>query len=82
MSEPVPGDPLATGVQGAADGATGKLGILFGFRNGGTGNHVVTYQDGATLRIASRDRAPTVLSRLDGTEIATVHRGSKPAGWT
>jgi hypothetical protein len=70
-----PGDPIATGVQGAGDSALGKLGMLFGFRNGGTGNHVVTYRDGAALRIASRDMAPTVLTRLDGTQIATVHRG-------
>jgi hypothetical protein len=70
-----PGDPFATGIQGAGDGTGSKLGILFGFKNGGSGTHVLTYQDGAELRVRSKGGEPTVLSRSDGVEVATIHRG-------
>ena len=70
-----PGDPFAVGVQGAGDGRGKKLGVLFGFKNGGTGNHRVTYSDGAVLNVASKDGAPTVLTDGAGVEVATVHRG-------
>ena len=70
-----PDEPFAVGVQGAGDGRGKKLGILFGFKNGGTGNHIVTYRDGSQLGVSSRDLAPTVLTR-DGAEIATVARGA------
>jgi hypothetical protein len=72
-----PGDPLAIGVQGGNDGRGKKLATLFGFKNGGTGNHVLTYADGSTIQVASRDSAPTVLTRADGTEVATIHRGAE-----
>lgn len=70
-----PGEPFAVGVQGAGDGRGSKLATLFGFKNGGSGNHVLTYQDGATLAVASKDSAPSVFARGDGVEVATVHRG-------
>lgn len=35
-----PGDPFAVGHQGAGDGKGAKLGVLFGFKNGGTGNQL------------------------------------------
>ncbi len=69
-----PGDPLATAVQGAGDGFTAKLGTLFGFKNGGTGRHRLTYADGSALWIHSKDSAPTVLTRPDGSPIATIQR--------
>ena len=68
-----PDEPFAIGVQGAGDSRGKKLGILFGFKNGGPGNHLVTYRDGSVLGVSSRDLAPTVLTR-DGVEIATVER--------
>jgi hypothetical protein len=67
--------PLAVGVQGAGDGRGAKAAILFGFKNGGPGRHVLTYADGATLRVHSRERQPTLLTR-GPAELATVERGA------
>ncbi|MEC3954070.1 hypothetical protein VMT65_13615 [Nocardia sp. CDC153] len=69
-----PGDPLAVGVQGAGNGLGAKTAILFGFKNGGTGKHRITYADGSIVWVESRDSAPTVLSRGDGTAIGTIQR--------
>lgn len=69
-----PGDPLATGVQGAGNGLTAKAAILFGLKNGGTGRHRITYADGSVVWVESKDSAPTVLSRGDGTSLGTVQR--------
>src|ERR1700726_3478569 len=71
-----PGDPLGVGVQGADDGKGKKFGTLLGFKNGGAGNHRLTYGDGEIVRVASKERAPTVLSRGDGTHFATIDRGA------
>jgi hypothetical protein len=69
------GDPFAVGVQGAADGKGKKLGVLFGFKNGGTGNHQLTFTDGRVLAVASKDGAPSVFSSAHGGNLATVTRG-------
>lgn len=69
-----PGDPLAVGVQGAGNGLGAKAAILFGFKNGGTGKHRITYADGTVVWVESKDSAPTVLSRGDGTAIGTIQR--------
>ncbi|MVU76985.1 hypothetical protein GPX89_06960 [Nocardia sp. ET3-3] len=69
-----PGDPLAVGVQGAGNGLGAKAAILFGFKNGGTGKHRITYADGSVVWVESRDSAPTVLSRGDGTALGTIQR--------
>jgi hypothetical protein len=71
-----PGEAFAVGVQGAGDGKGKKLGVLFGFKNGGTGNHVLTFTDGRTLNIASKDSQPSVFTAADGSEVATIHRGA------
>ena len=70
-----PGDPCAVGVQGGGDGKGKKLAILFGFANGGSGDHVLTWSDGSVSRIASREGRPTILTRGDGSTLATVERG-------
>ncbi len=70
-----PGEPFAVGVQGVGDSRGKKLGTLFGFNNGGTGNHQITYRDGGVLNVASKDGAPSVFTRADGAEVATIHRG-------
>jgi len=70
-----PGDPIGQAVQSGADGAGSKLGILFGFKNGGPGVHVYTPAQGAPIHVASRELEPTVLTREDGTVVATVERG-------
>jgi hypothetical protein len=70
-----PGDPLAVGLQGAGDGRGRKMATLFGFKNGGTGNHELRFADGRTLGVASRDKAPTEISG-DGRTVATVNRGT------
>jgi hypothetical protein len=70
-----PGDPLATALQGGADGKGSKAAVLFGFKNGGTGTHSLTYADGRVLHIKSQDSKPTLITQADGVEIATVERG-------
>jgi hypothetical protein len=70
-----PGEPFAVARQSGADGKGAKLGTLFGFKNGGTGTHTVAYSAGGQLRVQSRDAKPTLLTRADGTEVATVTRG-------
>jgi hypothetical protein len=70
-----PGEPFAVAEQGVGDSRGKKIGTLFGFNNGGSGNHQVTYRDGGVLNVASRDGKPTVLTDGGGAEIATVHRG-------
>ena len=72
-----PGDACAIGVQSGADGRGRKLAILFGFINGGTGNHVLTWADGRELRIASKEQQPTVLARGDSSILATIERGAE-----
>lgn len=66
---------LGTGQQGAGDGFGGKLGILFGFRNGSVGNNELTYADGTKLFIKTRDSEPTPLTRDGGLPVATITRG-------
>ncbi|MRH89732.1 hypothetical protein GFY24_20170 [Nocardia sp. SYP-A9097] len=69
-----PGDPLAVGVQGAGDGFGSKMAMLFGFKNGGTGRHRITYADGSVVWVRSKNAAPTELTRADGTAIGTITR--------
>lgn len=69
-----PDAPIAVGVQGAGDGRGAKTAILFGFKNGGTGRHVITFTDGTTMGVHSREQQPTLLSR-DGSDFATIERG-------
>jgi hypothetical protein len=71
-----PGDPIATGVQGAGDGKGKKFGILLGFKNGGTGRHRLTYADGRSLDVNSLDGAPSTFTSEDGEPVATVTRGA------
>lgn len=69
-----PGDPFGVGVQGAGDGKGSKLAILFGFKNGGVGKHLVTYTDGTVLGVESKDGAGSVFTR-NHSPLATVDRG-------
>lgn len=70
-----PGEPVAVGVQSAGDGRGRRLGVLFGFKNGGTGNHQLHYPDGRVVGVASRDGAPSQFTTASGSPLATVHRG-------
>ena len=70
-----PGDPIGVAVQSAGDGRESKLGVLFGFKNGGVGTHVLTYADGGTVSVQSRNNAPTLIERGDGVALASVERG-------
>jgi hypothetical protein len=71
------GEPLAVAVQGGADGKGSKFATLLGFKNGGTGTHVVTYGDGSVLHVKSVSMAPTEVTRPDGVSIATIERGGE-----
>ena len=70
-------EPFATAVQGQADGVGGKLAILFGFRNGHSGKHVLTYVDGGRVDVPTVDYGPTELKR-DGHPLATILRENTP----
>ena len=69
------GEPFATAVQSGGDGVGAKLGILFGFKNGSVGTHVLTYADGTTLQVPVVDREPTRVTRGDGAAVCTITRG-------
>ena len=68
-------EPFATALQSGGDGAGKKLGILFGFKNGSPGAHVVTYADQTTLTVPTVDGAPTMVTRGDGSAVASITRG-------
>ena len=69
------GDPFATALQSGGDGVGKKLGILFGFKNGATGTHVLTYPDGTTLAVPVVELEPTQVTRGDGSAVCTITRG-------
>lgn len=69
------GAAVATAQQGAAEGLGGKAAMLFGFKNGGSGRHLLTYPNGATLVVESREQEPTLVSRGDGAAVAVIERG-------
>ena len=73
------GEPFATAQQCAANGAGKKLGILFGFKNGSEGAHVLTYADGSTLTVPVVDEQPTLATRGDGSAAFTITRGETTA---
>jgi len=76
-----PGEPLGASVQGGGDSGVGKkLGVLFGFKNGGTGTHLYTPVAGEPLCVQSRDQQPTVLTRPDGTAVGQIQRGEVSIG--
>jgi hypothetical protein len=70
-----PGEPLAVALQSGADGKGAKMGILFGFKNGGSGTHVLTYADGRVVHVKTVDSKPTQITQPDGATIATIERG-------
>jgi hypothetical protein len=69
------GEPFATALQSGGDGVGKKLGILFGFKNGAAGTHVLTYADGTTLDVPVTDLESTQVTRGDGTAVCTITRG-------
>jgi len=74
-----PGEPFATALQSGGDGVGKKLGVLFGFKNGSSGTHVVTYADGTTLDVPVVDLQPTHVTRGDGSAVCTITRGETTA---
>ena len=82
--------PLAVAQQGGADGVGSKLGVLFGFKNGGSGRHMMTMRDGSVITVVTSGGDPTRIVRGSGSgsgsgadsgagsagaAIATVERG-------
>ncbi|MCU1482677.1 MAG: hypothetical protein JWQ19_3463 [Subtercola sp.] len=66
--------PLAVARQGGAEGAGGKLGILFGFKNGGLGKHSLTTRAGTALTVESS--AGGLSSIFEGSRrLARITRG-------
>lgn len=70
-------DPLAVAVQSSGDGKGAKLGVLFGFKNGGPGRHGLTYRDGRQIFVQSREQQPTRITEINGAELAVVNRVTK-----
>jgi hypothetical protein len=70
-----PRGPIAVALQSGADGKGAKVGILFGFKNGGVGTHLLTYADGRALHVKSGDAKPTLITQADGATVATIDRG-------
>jgi hypothetical protein len=68
------GDALAVALQSSGDGKGAKLGVLFGFKNGGPGRHGLTYQDGRQIFVQSREQKPTLITQAGGAELAAVNR--------
>jgi hypothetical protein len=68
-------DALAVARQGAADGLGSKAAVLFGFKNGGVGTHVVTYRDGSVMHVKSGEKVPTEVTQPDGVTLCTIERG-------
>ncbi|WP_375479436.1 hypothetical protein [uncultured Jatrophihabitans sp.] len=68
-----PGEPLGVAKQGAGDGRGKKLGVLFGFKNGGTGTHELTFANGSVLTVESKDGRPSELTS-GGKPFATITR--------
>jgi hypothetical protein len=72
------GDPsagiVAEALQNGAGGGGSKVATLFGFKNGGTGRHLVTYPDASAFIVESGSGKPTELIR-DGQSFATITRG-------
>lgn len=70
-------DPIAVAVQSSGDGKGAKLGVLFGFKNGGPGRHGLTYQDGRQVFVHSREQKPTLITEANGADLAVVNRVAK-----
>jgi hypothetical protein len=71
------GDPLAVAVQSSGDGKGAKLGVLFGFKNGGPGKHGLTYPGGRQIFVQSREQKPTLITESGGAGLAVVNRVAK-----
>ncbi|MEP6477924.1 MAG: hypothetical protein ABJB03_00920 [Rhodoglobus sp.] len=61
--------PFARAVQGGS-----KLGVLFGFKNGGNGKHKLTYTDGGEIEVATNGGEPTAVTRGDGSAVVSIER--------
>ncbi len=71
-----PDEPFATARQEAGGGFGRKLGVLFGFKNGGTGTHELTV-GGRSLGVVSKDGQPTdITDGVGGEVVARVERGA------
>src|SRR3954452_1415453 len=67
------GEALATAVQSGGDGRGAKLGVLFGFKNGGPGRHALSFADGHELIVQSREQKPTLITDATGGDVALVN---------
>ncbi|MDP9116644.1 MAG: hypothetical protein M3O28_05185 [Actinomycetota bacterium] len=76
------GDPLALAVQCSEDGKGSKLGVLFGFKNGGPGKHGLTYEDGRKIVVQSREMKPTLITASAGAAVAQINRGDSSTAVT
>ena len=68
-----PEKPVGADLQGGADGIGASSGSS-------TSVHVYTPAIGPALRIESRDKAPTLLSGVDGTALGTIEFGPTSVG--
>ena len=65
---------IGTAVQGSGDGAGKKLGVLFGFKNGGPGTHVLRTPAGPGIQVVSAEQEPTRFLDAAGNPIGEARR--------
>ena len=74
-----PNEVVADAVQSGGDGTGRKIGVLFGFINGGTGTHELTGADGTIIRVQSREMKSTLFTSGAGAPIGEAERGDETA---
>ena len=67
-------EPVATAVQARRSGVVGKMGVLFGFKNGGSGLHELVAADGSKLLVESRAWQSTLVRDGHDQLIGEVQR--------
>jgi hypothetical protein len=60
------------------DGRVAKLGVLFGFKNGGPGKHGLTCGHGRRIFVQSREQKPTLITEADGRDLPEMNQ--QPSG--
>jgi len=65
---------VATSQQGGGDGTGRKLGVLFGFKNGGVGQHSLVGANGVSLIVETREVEPALVRTETGEELGQLER--------
>jgi hypothetical protein len=69
-----PDTTIASARQGGADGVGSKAVVLFGFKNGGPGTHLLKFADGRVLHVKSRAAGTVDIVAPDGAPFGQIAR--------